>query len=139
MAHQIQMRVDFKGAPMAITKQVFGQLKWRAHIFKALKDFDGYANAHELFHWLNTDTDEDGNTKWITAKSEKGVTKGVELPQVPMTTLRKHLSVMLANGDLIKKGDRFPIYARPGFEFPADVGDEPEEEVENGEVDETEE
>jgi len=137
MAHQ--MRVSFKGAPVAITKQVFGELKWRPHIFKALKDFDGYAHENELFHWLNTDTDENGNVKYITAKSDKGVTKGMELPQVPMTTLRKHLSVMAANGDLIKKGERLPIYAKPGFEFPADAGDEPEDEVEADEADETEE
>jgi hypothetical protein len=124
-----ELRVSFEGAPAHVASQIYGNLKHRKHILKALQTdlYAGQAHEKELFHWLNTD-DEGG---WLETISQKGPTKGQKTVPVPMSTLRGHLSTMLELGDVKKIADG--RYALPGYEPENDDEPEESEEDESGE------
>jgi hypothetical protein len=116
------LRVDFAHAPATILKQLFGEAKQATAIVESLTHFDGYAHEKEIFHYLNTDT----QNEWVIVKDKDGK------PTVHVTfqNLRQQLATMVKTGQIKKwGGERAATYALLDHEgeVPEEVeGDEDE-------------
>ena len=121
---KVALRVDFKNAPPAIMKQLFGEAKHSAVIKDALTHFVGQAHEQEVFHYLNTDTE--GN--FVLVPGVNGATV-----EVTMQNLKKQLSTMVLTGQIKRfGGERSARYALNEFEGVAPEEDEVDGEEEEG-------
>lgn len=110
------LRVSFEGAPTHVLNQVYGNLKNRGSILKALKYFDGHAHERELFQVLNTTQDAAGNVSWKTATVERGPQKGTVTVALPMQSLRSQLATLVELGQIKRiGGERSARYALPDY------------------------
>lgn len=113
------LRVSFQGAPAAALRQIFGEAKHEKLILDAVTQFEGHAHEKEIFHYVNTD--EDNDFVIITGAD------GKQTVAVTMQNLRKQLSTMVETGKLKRLGERSARYALPEFEGTIEEDDENEE------------
>lgn len=136
-----ELRVSFAGAPGFAKAQVFGKVKNRENILKAMEYFDGHAHVKEIWHFLNTkdETDAKGNPIWLKVKKLNKRT-GKEEWTVPfsLAVVTTEVATLVAMDELKRiGGERSASVALPGYEeteedAEADVsGDEDDEEYED--------